>query len=238
MSNLHAANRTYHVAQTHMELLPNYYRWTYGIFRPWLSGTVVELGCGAGLGFDAYVDRASRVVAVDHDDQLLERARAVSPKVETLKADLGAERWPEFDGISADAVLMMDVLEHFADDAKFLSAASEITKPGGHLLLKVPAGAARYSPMDEASGHYRRYDAEDIRHLAAILGLEVVRLESINRLGGLAYRLKNNARSNFSRSFLRWQLRAINVGLPLIRLGDALPISSGLSLAAVLRKPN
>lgn len=237
MTDLLAANRTYHVAQSHMELLPNYYRWTYGIFRPWLQGTVVELGCGAGLGFPAYVDRASRIIAVDHDDELLVRARAVSSKVEVLKADLLQPQWREFDGLSVDSVLMMDVLEHFADDLAFLTAARDIVAPGGHLLIKVPAGAARYSPMDEASGHYRRYDPETLRALAAKLGLDVVKLYPINRMGGLAYRLKNNARSNFSRSFSRWQLQLINVGLPLIRLGDMLPVSEGLSLAAVLRKP-
>jgi len=237
MTDLRAANRTYHVAQSHMELLPNYYRWTYGLFRPWLTGTVVELGCGAGLGVGAYADRATRILAVDHDERLLDRARAMSPKVEVMNADLGAARWPEFEGTAADAVLMMDVLEHFADDATFLAAARDICRPGGHLLIKVPAGAARYSAMDEASGHYRRYDPADVRRLADKLGLEVVRLNPINRLGGLAYRLKNNARSNFSRSFARWQLQAINIGLPLIRLGDVFPVSPGLSLAAVLRKP-
>jgi len=237
MTDLHAANRTYHVAQSHMELLPNYYRWTYGIFRPWLTGTVIELGCGAGLGFPAYVDQATRILAVDHDDLLLDRARAVSPKVEAMNADLGAAHWHEFDGIAADAVLMMDVLEHFADDAAFLAAARDIARPGGHLLIKVPAGSARYSPMDEASGHYRRYDPADIRALAAKLGMEVVKLYPINRLGGLAYRFKNSAKSNFSGSFPRWQLQMINLGLPLVRLGDVLPVSEGLSLAAVLRKP-
>lgn len=238
MTDLTAANRTYHVAQSHMELLPNYYAWTYGIFRPWLTGTVVELGCGAGLGLPYYVDRAARVYAVDHDEALLARVRASSPsKVMAMNADLMADHWQEFDGITADAVLMMDVLEHFADDAAFLAGAAKLLRPGGHVLIKVPAQRARYSPMDQASGHYRRYDPGDLEALAASSGLEVVRLFPINRLGGLAYRFKNNTKSNFSRSFAAWQLKAINVGLPLIRLFDGLPVSDGLSLAAVLRKP-
>ena len=238
MSGLDAANRTYHVAQSHMELLPNYYRWTYGRFRPWLKGIVVELGCGAGLGLATYAAGAERIIAVDHNEALLARVRdARRPNVETMKADLMAAHWSEFDGIDADAVLMMDVLEHFADDARFLTGAVEIVRPGGHVLIKVPAHRASYSPMDEASGHYRRYDPQDLVALAARTGLEVVRLDPINRVGGLAYRFKNNASSNFSRSFKRWQLRAINLGLPLVRLADTLPLSAGLSLAAVLRKP-
>jgi SAM-dependent methyltransferase len=237
VTDLHAANRTYHVAQSHMELLPNYYAWTYGLFRPWLSGTVVELGCGAGLGLPHYAGQATRVYAVDHDDALLARVRAKSPpSVTAMQADLMADHWQEFDGITADAVLMMDVLEHFADDARFLAGAARLLRPGGHLLIKVPAQSARYSPMDEASGHYRRYDPADIEALAAGAGLAVVSLAPINRLGGIAYRLKNDARSNFSKSFARWQLQAINLGLPLVRAFDHLPVAGGLSLAAVLRK--
>jgi SAM-dependent methyltransferase len=221
-----------------MELLPNYYAWTYGIFRPWLTGTVVELGCGAGLGLPYYTDRASRVYAVDHDEALLARVRAASPPTVTaMNADLMADHWQEFDGVTADAVLMMDVLEHFADDRTFLAGAAKLLRPGGHVLIKVPAQSARYSPMDEASGHYRRYDPADLEALAAATGLEIVRLFPINRLGGLAYRFKNNAKSNFSRSFAPWQLKTINLGLPLIRLFDSVPVSDGLSLAAVLRKP-
>lgn len=238
MTALDGANRTYHVAQSHMELLPNYYAWTYGLFRPWLAGTVVELGCGAGLGLPHYADRAARVFAVDHDDALLARVTAAAPATVTaMNADLMADRWPEFDGITADAVLMMDVLEHFADDARFLASAARLLRPGGHVLIKVPAQSARYSPMDEASGHYRRYDPADITRLADAAGLQVVSLFPINRLGGLAYRFKRQQKSNFSKSFAPWQLRAINHGLPLVRLFDTLPLAGGLSLAAVLRKP-
>ena len=87
MSSFDEANRTYHVAQGSMALLPNYYRWTYGVFRPFLHGDVVELGSGSGLGLSAYVDRADTVVAVDHDAACLgEIARRwPSSKVRTLE---------------------------------------------------------------------------------------------------------------------------------------------------------
>lgn len=235
MDDLRAANRTYHVAQSHMELLPNYYRWTYGVFRSELRGEVIELGCGAGLGISTYLDRASRVYAVDHDERLLERIRTTMPrKVIAIRADLSAD-WRELAGLRADAVLLMDVLEHFADDAAFLAEAAKLMKRDGVLAVKVPAQQALYSPMDEASGHYRRYDPEDIHALAAKVGLRVERWTAINRLGALAYRFKNQRKTNFSRSFAPRQLRMINSALPLVRLADLLPISPGLSIAAVLR---
>ena len=73
------ANRTYHEALAQMELLPNYYAWTYEAFRPFITGEVIELGCGAGLGMATYVDRVQRVYAVDHNEKLLKRVRASLP---------------------------------------------------------------------------------------------------------------------------------------------------------------
>ncbi len=236
--NHDAINRTFHVMSQPLALLPNYYAWTYGRFRPWLIGTVIELGCGAGLGLPHYVDGVDRVVAVDHDDQLLARIRASAPpNVETRNVDLLADRWSDFDDCPADAVLMMDVAEHFADDRKFLGSAMEVLKPGGHLLIKVPAQSRLYGEMDRSTGHYRRYDPADLKRLASAIGADLLRLDVLNRLGGIAYGLRRQRSTNFSRSFAPWQLRLINHALPLIRAADALPLSDGLSLAAVLRKP-
>jgi SAM-dependent methyltransferase len=236
--DLTQVNRTFHTLQQPMRLLPNYYAWTYGHFARWLHGTVIELGCGAGWGLPFVIGHAERIIAVDHDDELLAGIRANLPgKVETLKADLMSADWPELGPVRADAIMMMDVLEHFADDRAFLATACRFLKPGGALLIKVPAGAARYCAMDRASGHYRRYDPQDLEALAAALGLELVHLTSINRLGGLAYRLRKRRETNFSRSFAPWQLRLINTGLGVVRLADYLPIADGLSLMAVLRKP-
>ncbi len=235
---LAAVNRTFHAIQQPMRLLPNYYAWTYGHFGRWLHGTVIELGCGAGWGLPFVIDRADRVIAVDHDDILLQGIRDRGLRnVETVRADLMTADWPELGVIRADAIMMMDVLEHFADDAAFLATARGFLAPGGHLLVKVPAGSARYCAMDRASGHYRRYDPETLAALGAATGLELVHLASINRVGGLAYRLRKRRETNFSRSFAPWQLRLINLGLGVVRLVDRLPIADGLSLMAVLRKP-
>ena len=157
-----SANRTYHHAQSHMELLPNYYRWMYSGLRPYLGGVVIELGCGVGLGIATYLRQVERVYAVDHDLELLRQFKARLPpnKVTASAADLLGDR-SEHSGISADLVNLMDVLEHFADDTCVLVKAARLVRQGGHLAVKVPAQRRLFSAMDEASGHYRRYDRDD-----------------------------------------------------------------------------
>ena len=229
-------NRTYHEAQSQMELLPNYYAWTYGVFLPYIHGTVVELGSGAGLGIAHYIQHTKKVYAVDFNGELLSRARALLPgdRLQTIQADL-TDDWDELAHIKADAIIMMDVVEHFADDTNLIAKAAALLKPGGHMLIKVPANRSLYSPMDEASGHYRRYNREDFKKLADKARLKIERISPVNRAGALAYRFKNKQSTNFSKSFSPSQLKLINTLLPMVRLFDKIPGLPGLSLVAVLK---
>ncbi len=235
--DLNQQNRTYHEAQSSMELLPNYYSWTYGKFKKYITGCVVELGCGAGMGIATYIDDAKKVYAVDHDDELLRRvdARFRGQNIETVATDLLGD-WKELAELNADVVIMMDVVEHFLDDVTFISNAAELLGPAGYLIVKVPAQRRLYSEMDQASGHYRRYDAEDLVHLADAAGLVVKELKTINPVGGLIYRFRNNARTNLSKTFSPLQMRLINAAMPLLSAVEWIPKLPGLSIMALLEK--
>lgn len=56
-----------------------------------------------------------------------------------------------------DVVLLYDVLEHIDERLPFLHATLRHVKPGGHLLMNVPAWQFLYSAYDVAAGHVRRY---------------------------------------------------------------------------------
>ncbi len=67
-----------------------------------------------------------------------------------------------------DLVLMLDVLEHTADDrATLREVTSSLLKPGGWLLLSVPAWPVLFSRHDEVLGHHRRYSPVQLRALVA-----------------------------------------------------------------------
>lgn len=72
-------------------------------------------------------------------------------------------------------VLMLDVLEHIADDVGLLhSVVAEHLRPGGYLLISVPALPALFSGHDRRLGHFRRYSRAGILGLVRMTGLEVV----------------------------------------------------------------
>lgn len=222
-----------------MELLPNYYSWTYGLFRPYITGSVLELGCGAGLGIPTYIGLAQHIYAVDFNEELLRRVTEKFPneRVQAIKSDLEGS-WSELEGIAADTIIMMDVLGHLADDREVLAKARTFLKPGGRICLKVPAQSQLFSEMDRASGLYRRHDRRQIESLATEFGFRIKLIKHLNQIGALVYRMKRHNTTTFSKTFSATQLKLINAMLPLIATLDRLQIIPGLSLIAVLEAPS
>jgi 2-polyprenyl-3-methyl-5-hydroxy-6-metoxy-1,4-benzoquinol methylase len=74
-----------------------------------------------------------------------------------------------------DRILLLDVIEHVADDHAFLGGIlSDLLAPGGRVLVSVPAYQALFSRHDVALGHYRRYSPRQGRALLDAEGLERV----------------------------------------------------------------
>lgn len=61
-----------------------------------------------------------------------------------------------------DAVCAFEVLEHLEDDRRAVFDWKRFVRPGGWLLVSVPAGRHRFGPTDVKAGHYRRYDRVDL----------------------------------------------------------------------------
>lgn len=71
-----------------------------------------------------------------------------------------------------DAIVMLDVLEHVADDREFLREfAIRRLRPGGRLLISVPAHQVLFTQHDVALGHYRRYSRSDLHEVLVSSGL-------------------------------------------------------------------
>lgn len=230
-------NQAYQLAQDRMMLLPNYYAWIYSYFSEYISGSVVELGVGAGFMVQQYIDSADRVIAVDYNQKLLELLLLHFPteKVVPLQIDLKG-KWDLLYEMAADVVLAFDVLEHFEDEDDFINKAHHILKSNGKLIIKVPAQSSLFCDMDIASGHFRRYDEAPLFDLMMRNGFRTIHQRYINPVGALAYRLKKKKHKNFSRSVSPYTLRLANVLIPALRLVDRIPHKIGLSLIGIYEK--
>ena len=121
--------------------------------------TVLELGCGQG-SMGARLARRAEYVGVEPDPTsfALARTRVGAAGGAVVQGDHTAV--PA--GSSYDLVCAFEVLEHMRDDAAVLAEWTRFVRPGGHLMLSVPAFQRRFGPMDERVGHYRRYGPEEL----------------------------------------------------------------------------
>jgi SAM-dependent methyltransferase len=81
---------------------------------------------------------------------------------------------------SFDLVTALDVIEHIDRDDDAVRELARVTRPGGHLLVTVPAFPALWSDHDEINHHMRRYRGSEIRELVTRHGCEIVKFTYMN----------------------------------------------------------
>jgi hypothetical protein len=121
------------------------------------------------------------------------------------------------------SIFTLDVLEHLPDDAAVLRQFHLALPTGGRLYIKVPALQWLYGPVDEASGHYRRYTRSSLRKAVEGAGFRIDKCRYMNLAGVAPYFLKSRILKrgeNFSRTFSLSQIKRIQRMMPALRLID------------------
>lgn len=87
-----------------------------------------------------------------------------------------------FHPVSFDLITLLDVLEHVDDDLGTLASLASLLKPGGHLLLTVPAFPFLWSEHDVVHRHYRRYRRPELMARVEAAGLRVIHASYYNSI--------------------------------------------------------
>ena len=134
---------------------------------------VLEIGCGTGLlRRQIEANTAWTVDGADLNQAALEEN--VGARGRTLLYNI-LDAKDEFKG-RYDVVILFDVIEHIDDTDPFLRAAFQHLKPGGWMLVNVPALWALFSKYDRFVGHLRRYDKRSLEQEFSSKGLGRVAL--------------------------------------------------------------
>jgi SAM-dependent methyltransferase len=129
---------------------------------------VLEVGCGAGDLLARVAASGCEAVGVESSEAARAEARARAERCGGRLALVS-----ELPGGAFDLVMAFEVLEHIEHDREALSAWVERVRPGGHLLLSVPAHHRRWGPWDVWAGHFRRYERAELAERLRAAGLEV-----------------------------------------------------------------
>ncbi len=138
---------------------------------------VLDAGCGSGRMLDELQDYGEvSGVELDTDAAAVAASRGSG---EVRVGRLEELPWP---AETFDLITCLDVIEHTPDDRRTLGELRRVSKPGGFLLVTVPAYQALWSLHDAANHHYRRYSRRMLRSAAVEAGWTVRRMTSFNAI--------------------------------------------------------
>ncbi len=140
---------------------------------------ILEYGCGTGKTLSCLSPWAE-VYGLDISQQALDYCRQrqlVNLKLIDLSKEMDLDN--PFDD-PYDLILMLDVLEHIEDQTALLERIKRWLKPGGQLLITVPAFNFLWSGEDYVSNHLRRYTKSSLTEIMRESGLHIERISYFN----------------------------------------------------------
>ncbi len=212
----------------------NYNHWVYALCRPWLGEAVLEVGAGIG-NLTQFLLGARRVVCVEPEAEYQPRLQAMAEVHRNLEVHGCPVQEIPPSVRDLDSALCVNVLEHIRDDGEALALMAARVRPGGAVVLYVPAVPWAYGEMDARLGHFRRYRKSDLRALARRTGMDLVRLRHVNFIGLLGWwwagRVRKEAVIDPGKA------RVMDRLVPYVSAVERLiPPLAGQSLLAVFRK--
>jgi SAM-dependent methyltransferase len=195
----------------------NYNAWLLRLIRRHAppQGRVLDFGAGSGT-FALPLHRAGLTMTCVEPDAAL--GSMLRSQGLAAAASLDALEPNQF-----DFAYTLNVLEHIDDDRGALSGLYTRLKPGGRLLVYVPAFQVLYGPMDRKVGHLRRYRRRDLARRIREAGFNIEKSRYADSLGffaALAFRmLKGDSTGELNPAHIRLYDRC------------AFPLSLGLDMA-------
>jgi ubiquinone/menaquinone biosynthesis C-methylase UbiE len=140
---------------------------------------ILDAGCGTGANLEALKEFGC-VYGFDYSALALQYAHQ-NHEGQLARASVEALPYPEH---MFDLVTSFDVLYCYEvrDDVTALREFARVTKPGGHVLIRLPALPALKGPHDTIVHGVRRYVAPELHTKLQSVGLTPLRLTYANAL--------------------------------------------------------
>lgn len=126
-------------------------------------GKLLEIGCGSGALLADFARLGYECHALEISPEARELAQGMTAN-ESAVVEIAAE--PAAGWANAfDVLVACEVLEHIEKDEDMLRQWVSYLRPGGTLILSVPAHPSKWDATDEWAGHYRRYTRSGLKEL-------------------------------------------------------------------------
>jgi 2-polyprenyl-3-methyl-5-hydroxy-6-metoxy-1,4-benzoquinol methylase len=141
------------------------------------NASILDIGSGTGLIAKSMQSSGYDVSVADIHEKALQKA-----------CDLGVKQCylmdiyePPFEN-KFDVITLFDVIEHLDNDDKALHNVFRMIKPGGKLILTVPAHQWLWNNHDTVAGHKRRYSKKTLINTMESAGFNILKCTFMFRL--------------------------------------------------------
>jgi len=220
-------------------LANHFNKWMYDTIKPWCNGKILEIGSGVGNISEYFIIDNASILLTDIRDSYCE---ALREKFSGNRTMLGIENMNLVDADfedkfgkyfnSFDTVFALNVVEHIFDDKLAIANCYKLLKPGGHLIILVPAYQWLYTDFDKELEHYRRYTCQRLESLFIANKLRIVKSRYFNAAGIAGWLVSGKMQHH--KIIPAGQIRLFNRLVFLFKLFDKLIFNSfGLSVITV-----
>jgi len=152
-------------------------KWRFNILqkiipKDFIWGKTLEVGCGNGIVM-SQIEKYYGCIVSGCDLNISALRNASSGKGDLYFYDID-RKYADFKE-EFSTMLLFDVLEHMKDPVNFLKSAAFHIKPGGRLIIDVPAFQLFYGRYDRMVGHYKRYDIPSLNKELRLAGFSIER---------------------------------------------------------------
>lgn len=214
--------------------------WLYEAVEPYCKGTILEIGSGLGNISTFFIEDKKDIhlsdIRANYREALQNKFTSNTHPV--LDIDIAH---PDFNARYAsllgsfDSVFALNVVEHIKDDDLAVKNMLSLLKPGGEMVILVPAYQLLYNAIDVSLEHFRRYTKKS---LSSLMGKHapIKKAFYFNATGILAWWISGKVFRH--KTIPAGEMKLYNTFVPVFRIIDKLVLKKlGLSVVCVIQKP-
>ena len=217
-------------------------KWMYDSIKPFCKGKILEIGSGVGNISEYFINDNAGILLTDIRDSYCDALREKFAGSNTL---IGIENMNlvdvDFDVRfkkylnNFDTVFALNVVEHIYDDRLAISNCYKLLKPGGQLVILVPAYQCLFNNFDVELEHYRRYTRKQLESIFLSYNFSIICSRYFNAAGIAGWFVSGKLQHH--RIIPAWQIRVFNKLVFFFKLFDKLILNSvGLSVITIGKK--
>lgn len=219
-----------------MSVAPRFNEWMYQTIQSNLEGKILEIGSGIGNISSCFLKDKQAIFLSDIRKNYLDYLKVNFSRESTLE---GIQHLnlvhPQFEETYQDllgqfnGVFALNVVEHIEEDGVAIANCYKLLKPGGRLVILVPAYQSLYNGFDTALEHYRRYNKTSLTNLFQENNFEIAHTQYFNFAGIFGWFFTGSILGK--KTIPKGQMTLYNTLVPLFKIVDKVILNKmGLSV--------